>query len=190
VVTAGIVVGFGWIMPARTVRGTRALEGVLGFEDFLTRVEGDRLRRMVKTPGRRGRDLRNGGNPMAMTQEQLEIRAAEQRRFDAMVRGDLEALGELLSEDLTYVHTSAAFETKADFMRRLRTGDLKYEAMDPESQEVRVYGSTGVVTGVARAQVLSGGRPLSFRMRYTDVYVKRGNRWQMVAWQATRLPQE
>jgi uncharacterized membrane protein YgcG len=50
VVTAGIVVGFGWIMPARTVRGTRALEGVLGFEDFLTRVEGDRLQRMVKTP--------------------------------------------------------------------------------------------------------------------------------------------
>jgi uncharacterized membrane protein YgcG len=50
VLTAGIVVGFGWIMPARTVRGTRALEGVLGFEEFLTRVEGDRLRRMVKTP--------------------------------------------------------------------------------------------------------------------------------------------
>jgi len=27
-------------------------------------------------------------------------------------------------------------------------------------------------------------------MRYTDVYVKRGNRWQMAAWQATRLPQD
>jgi len=50
VLSAGIVVGFGWIMPARTARGTRALEGVLGFEDFLTRVEGDRLQRMVKTP--------------------------------------------------------------------------------------------------------------------------------------------
>jgi ketosteroid isomerase-like protein len=127
---------------------------------------------------------------MTMTQEQMEIRAAEQRRFDAMVGGDVAALDEILSEDLTYVHATATFETKADFLRRLRTGDLKYEAMGPESQEVRVYGSTGVVTGIARVQVMSGGKLLEFRMRYTDVYVKRGNRWQMVAWQATRLPQD
>lgn len=45
-----IVVGFGRIMPARTVKGTRALEGVLGFEEFLTRVEADRFERVVKTP--------------------------------------------------------------------------------------------------------------------------------------------
>jgi len=50
VLSAAITMGFGLVMPARTPRGTRALEGILGFEDFLTRVEGDRLRRMVKTP--------------------------------------------------------------------------------------------------------------------------------------------
>jgi uncharacterized membrane protein len=45
-----IIVAFGWFMPARTVRGTRELERVLGFQEFLSRVEGDRLDRMVKTP--------------------------------------------------------------------------------------------------------------------------------------------
>lgn len=45
-----IIVGFGRIMPARTLRGTRALEKVLGFEEFLTRVESDRFDRLVKTP--------------------------------------------------------------------------------------------------------------------------------------------
>lgn len=45
-----IVVGFGRIMPARTLQGTRALEGVLGFEEFLTRVEVDRFDRVIKTP--------------------------------------------------------------------------------------------------------------------------------------------
>jgi len=54
-ITAGIlsgliVVGFGWFMPTRTIRGTRALEKVLGFEEFLTRVEADRFQRIVKTP--------------------------------------------------------------------------------------------------------------------------------------------
>ncbi|SPP64702.1 DUF2207 domain-containing protein [Nitrospira lenta] len=45
-----IIVGFGRIMPARTLRGTRALEKVLGFEEFLSRVESDRMDRLVKTP--------------------------------------------------------------------------------------------------------------------------------------------
>ena len=50
VLSALIVVFFGWFMPSRTTRGTRELEKVLGFREFLTRVEGDRLERLVKTP--------------------------------------------------------------------------------------------------------------------------------------------
>ena len=45
-----IIIGFGVFMPARTESGTRALEGVLGFEEFLSRVEADRFDRVVKTP--------------------------------------------------------------------------------------------------------------------------------------------
>lgn len=50
VLSAASILGFGWFMPARTWQGTRALEGVLGFEEFLGRVEADRYDRMVKTP--------------------------------------------------------------------------------------------------------------------------------------------
>jgi uncharacterized membrane protein YgcG len=50
-VTSGLIVAlFGNYMPARTVAGARALERVLGFEEFLRKVEGDRLQRVVKTP--------------------------------------------------------------------------------------------------------------------------------------------
>jgi predicted membrane protein DUF2207 len=45
-----IVLGFGRIMPARTTAGARTLERLLGFEEFLIRVEKDRLERVVKTP--------------------------------------------------------------------------------------------------------------------------------------------
>ncbi|MBT8337773.1 MAG: DUF2207 domain-containing protein [Gemmatimonadetes bacterium] len=48
---AGIpVIGFGIVMPARTVRGARTMEQILGFEEFLTRVDSDRFRRMIKGP--------------------------------------------------------------------------------------------------------------------------------------------
>ncbi len=45
-----IVVVYGFIMPARTVVGARARERVLGFEDFLHRVEADKYQRVVRTP--------------------------------------------------------------------------------------------------------------------------------------------
>jgi uncharacterized membrane protein len=50
ILSAIIIVLFGWFMPARTIRGTRELEKVLGFQEFLLRVEGDRIERLVKTP--------------------------------------------------------------------------------------------------------------------------------------------
>ena len=50
VLSAIVICAFGWFMPAHTEQGTRALEGVLGFEDFLNHVESDRFNRMIKTP--------------------------------------------------------------------------------------------------------------------------------------------
>ena len=50
ILSAGIIAGFGWFMPARTADGAKALAGVLGFEDFLTHVEADHMDRVSQTP--------------------------------------------------------------------------------------------------------------------------------------------
>jgi uncharacterized membrane protein len=50
ILTGAIICAFGWFMPAHTEQGTRTLEGVLGFEDFLIHVESERFNRMIKTP--------------------------------------------------------------------------------------------------------------------------------------------
>ena len=48
--TGIIICAFGWFMPAHTEQGARAMEGVLGFEDFLNHVESDRFNKTIKTP--------------------------------------------------------------------------------------------------------------------------------------------
>jgi len=75
--SGAIVAGFGRIMPARTLKGTRALEGVLGFEEFLTRVEADRFERVVKTP-----DLFETFLPYAMA---LGVETNWARAFESIV---------------------------------------------------------------------------------------------------------
>jgi hypothetical protein len=50
VVTGGIICGFGWFMPARSITGARALAKIRGFKNFLGRVEKDRIERLQSTP--------------------------------------------------------------------------------------------------------------------------------------------
>lgn len=50
ILSAVSIAGFGWFMPTRTILGSRVLEGILGFEEFLRRVEEPRFARVIKTP--------------------------------------------------------------------------------------------------------------------------------------------
>ncbi|GMR13595.1 MAG: hypothetical protein BMS9Abin29_1807 [Gemmatimonadota bacterium] len=50
ILTALPVFAFGFVMPARTIKGARALEHVLGFQEFLDRVESDHFKRMIDSP--------------------------------------------------------------------------------------------------------------------------------------------
>ncbi|HEX2168044.1 MAG TPA: DUF2207 domain-containing protein [Longimicrobiales bacterium] len=48
--TAIVVAVFGWLMPRRTAHGARMHTWLRGFEEFLGRVEKDRLERLVESP--------------------------------------------------------------------------------------------------------------------------------------------
>jgi hypothetical protein len=50
ILTGGVIAGFGWFMPTRTVDGVRMLHDTLGFEDFLSHVEADHLARTPQSP--------------------------------------------------------------------------------------------------------------------------------------------
>ena len=113
-----------------------------------------------------------------------EIIALENRRIEAMTSGDVEALGEILADDLIYTHTTARLDTKASFIEAIASGTTNYKSVERKNVEVRDLGDTAVVTGHARFHVGNN----KFEARFTDVYAKRNNAWQMVAWQSTRLP--
>ena len=122
--------------------------------------------------------------------DEAAVLAAQKERMQAMVRGDVEALGRLLPDDLTYTHASGVVDTKASLLASIKSGKLKYKSIDPGQPHVRIYGNTAVLTGTATVQVESTmAGPAPFQIHFTDVYVKKGTGpWQAVAWQSTRPP--
>jgi ketosteroid isomerase-like protein len=124
---------------------------------------------------------------LAAADTREDILAADARRFDAMLQGDLAALEGLLAEDLTYTHSSGKAETRAQFLESLRSGKLRYLAASRSDVAVRVYGDTAVVTGRAEMKVSSQGQELTLPIRFTEVWVKSGGAWKLAAWQSTRV---
>jgi ketosteroid isomerase-like protein len=117
------------------------------------------------------------------------IKALDGERMCAMVAGDQETLGRILSDDMTYVHTSAAVDTKSSIMESIGNGNLNYKKMAARNVQVRDFGDAAVLRGQADVEVTSGGNDLTFSLEFTEVYAKGDAGWQMVAWQSTRLPE-
>jgi hypothetical protein len=113
------------------------------------------------------------------------VRQTEDRRIKAMIDDDFATLDAVLADDLTYTHSSAVTDTKAEYIGTLRSGKTKYESFDRTPSTVRVYGDSAVVTGGATIGLR--GQAAKIPLRYTLVYVKRGGEWKMVAWQSTRV---
>jgi len=119
---------------------------------------------------------------------ETEIIAADDARFGAMVKGDWAALEGALADDLTYVHSTARLESKAEHVANLRAGKPYYRGATPRDRRVRVHGQVGVVNGVSEMHVENAGKEQRFTVRYLAVYAKSGERWRMIAWQSTRQP--
>jgi TonB family protein len=109
------------------------------------------------------------------------------KRFDAMIRNDVEAVAECLAEELTYTHSSGATETKAQFLETLRTGRVRYERIEPTDVAVHLYGDVVVVTGRSSMHVRSDGELQVFDVKFVEVDRWSDGRWQLIAWQSTRI---
>ena len=113
----------------------------------------------------------------------------DKKRMTAMAQKDVATLNALLADDLVYTHSTARLDTKQSLIGNMEAGTTVYTAVEPSDVKAQDLGDTVVLTGSCRISVMSGGRPNSFGVRFTDVYANKGGRWQMVAWQSTRLPE-
>ena len=124
---------------------------------------------------------------MTMSTEH-EVLAADDRRFQAMVKQDWGALDAALADDLVYVHSTARVESKAEHVGNLKAGKPNYRGASPRERKVRVRGDVAIVNGVSDMHVENAGKEQRFTIRYLAVYAQIAGRWQMTAWQSTKVP--
>jgi hypothetical protein len=114
--------------------------------------------------------------------------AAQDARFGAMTSANASYLDGALDASLTYQHSTGTYQSKTDFVEAIRTGALKYQAIDVIERRARQFGSVVIVTGIIRVLAKNATGVIDTKARFTDVYERRNDRLVQVAWQNTRIP--
>jgi hypothetical protein len=123
-----------------------------------------------------------------VTDDEKAVLAAEDRRYQAMLDGDLETLDALCADELSYTHSNGVRDTKAEYFGKLREGYYVYHRIDHPVERVQLTGDTAVVVGRMTADLTSGGVRKGIDCLAIAVWVRSGGDWRLLAYAPTPLP--
>jgi ketosteroid isomerase-like protein len=121
-------------------------------------------------------------NPSAIEVEQ-HVRQLNDDWVKAIMRADGETLDQIMADDFFFTYPLEG-DDKTQFIADVTSGDLKIEHISREQVNVRVFGSTAVLTARDAATWLYHGRELSGQYKIIKVFSERDGRWQLCAIQA------
>ncbi len=107
---------------------------------------------------------------------------------NAWVRGDPAFLDELYAPEFAAVGAMGNRYDKAQSIKGDTSPQVADKAFKLSDMKARIYGETGIVMGRKDLKFRYGGKEQQMQFTFTDVFVKRDGRWQVIAVQATPLP--
>jgi ketosteroid isomerase-like protein len=115
---------------------------------------------------------------------ELELRAIEEMRRQAIKQGDEKTLDRIYADDFSGIVGAGQIINKEQLMAVFKRNDPRI-AFTTDEITVRVFGKTALFIGRLTGRS-SDGEVVS-ASRFTHVFVRRNGRWECVAGQSTAL---
>ena len=114
--------------------------------------------------------------------------------FQAAVKAnDVATIDRIVADDFVLVIGNGRFFDKAGQLDEARQKQTVYEHQEEEegTQKVRVWGDTAAVTALLWIEGVRNGKPIDYRLWFSDIYVRTPAGWRYVFGQASLpLPKE
>lgn len=124
----------------------------------------------------------------SQTGKESAVTAAVEGLRKAMVSGDRSALEKLTADELSYGHSSARLEDKAQFVETLANGKSGFSAIELSEQSVKVVDNIALVhhrfVGTRRDKP---GEADKLKLLVLTVWLQREEQWKLLARQATKV---
>ena len=114
--------------------------------------------------------------------------AALDTQYQAAVKeNDAATMDKILADDFVLVTGRGKVYDKADLLKAAREKQVIYERQDEEagSQKVRVWGDTAVVTAFLWVKTAQEGKPVDYKLWFSDTCVRSPTGWRYVFGQAS-----
>ena len=109
----------------------------------------------------------------------------------ALIAADLAELSRIFADDYIQYDEAGKSFTKQDVLNNLDTGAIRYISMVSTGRRIRLLSEgVAIVHGSEEDEVERLGRRFPVRYIYMDVVVKRHGKWQIVASQLSKMPEE
>jgi ketosteroid isomerase-like protein len=154
---------------------------------FAHRIRGQEASAMIRLALAAALSLAFAVPAFAASSDEKALMDLENALSAAYRKGDVAFVEKTLDESYTLTNSHAKVSHRADDFEELRKHDPSYETFDTHDMSARVFGDTGVVIGVVSLKGTTGGQAFDVDMRFTDTFVRRAGKWQMVAAQVTRI---
>ncbi|MGC1645631.1 MAG: nuclear transport factor 2 family protein [Candidatus Sulfotelmatobacter sp.] len=109
------------------------------------------------------------------------IRALELKWTESYKQHSIDILSSLLAEDFVITIEDGSTYSKAGYISHSADPATKVQVAELSDLKVRMHGDTAVVTGAYHEKGESNGKPYEYHDRLTDIWMKVGGKWQVVA---------
>ena len=117
-----------------------------------------------------------------------DVQAAERQRCAAMLANDRQALEAILDPALHFAHATGAVDGKEAYLAKMSGGRIRYVDIAWSEERVTPLGDvSAMITGRMATDVEVDGVAKQLRNRVIAVWVRSGDRWQLLAFQSTPL---
>ncbi len=127
--------------------------------------------------------LAGTGDPAAA--DRSAVMALDKAYQKAVEQNDARTMARLLADDYLLVDGHGKRYTKADLVNDAAGGTTHYKHQEDSEQTVWVRGDTAVLTAKLWAQGIEDGKPVDYRLWFSDTYVRTAKGWQYVFGQAS-----
>ena len=125
---------------------------------------------------------------MAKSDDEAAVNAAVEALTRAMLQADGPALERLVSDQLSYGHSSGLVETKAQFVDVVANRKTVYKAIVLSEPNTLMAGDNAIVRHVFSNTTETGGKTASISVGIMQVWQRQAGNWKLLARQAFRLP--
>ncbi len=116
------------------------------------------------------------------------IKESEREWAESVASGDVRPIERILAEDFVGVDPDGSFYDKAKMLAETREAPKFFISNHLNEVKVRFYGDAAVAQG-SETWVRRTGSPLRGRFVWTDTWIRRNGRWQIVAAEDLIVPE-